>query len=349
MTSIAVIHPRFKIGGGVDRVIYEVSKRLHQYGFDITVYATDIKLESYPCFKVQLLKNLRNFSYSTQLLYTFAYMQSNPQRFKDYTLLWIHSVPLTVPALHIKQLYNIPVLFTFHGIRTDMDARLLFHKISAKITFRKLDVVVSVSNFIKNEARQYGANSIRIYNGCDLERFHPTWEDEGYMLYLGELTRHKQVYIPIMVSHILDIPLIIVGDGAERKKLEMYARKKNAPIEFYGLVNEQTLVRVLQKCSFMISGSIHEAFGLAFLEAEACGKPVIARRYAAIPEVVKHKETGFLCEDLNDYIKYAKILWKDKELCRRMGLNARRYAEKFSWDNTAERYAELIKELNDFM
>ncbi|RLI17415.1 hypothetical protein DRO54_11560 [Candidatus Bathyarchaeota archaeon] len=113
VTSIAVIHPRFKIGGGVDRVIYEVSKRLNQYGFDITVYATDIKLESHPCFKVQSLKNLRNFSYSTQLLYTLAYMQSNPQKFKDYTLLWIHSVPLTVPALHIKQLYNTPVFSRF--------------------------------------------------------------------------------------------------------------------------------------------------------------------------------------------------------------------------------------------
>jgi len=346
MSSIAVVHPRFKLGGGVDRVIYEVSARLRMlYGFDITIFTTDARFNNYSGIKVQLLKNLAESSYFLQLQYTLMYMHLKPQMFEKYDLLWLHSIPLSVPALHIKNLCKIPVLFTFHGVRTIKDANLLIHRTSARIAFRKLDAIVTVSDYTKWEAEQYGVKPVRIYNGCDLNKFHPTWEDENYMLYLGELTKHKCTWIPIAVSSILKIPLIIIGDGVERKRLERYAEKINAPVKFYGLVDEHTLVRAIQKCSFMISGSIHEAFGLAFLEAEACGKPVIARRCTAIPEVVKHKETGFLCEDISDYIKYAEKLWKDKELRKRMGLNARKHAEKFSWDVATKKYGELIKAL----
>ena len=346
MSSVAVIHPRFKLGGGVDRVIYEISARLHAlYGFDITVFTTDAEFNNYSGIKVQLLKNLAGSSYSSQLLYTLMCMHLKPQMFGKYDLLWLHSIPLSVPALHIRSLYEIPVLFTFHDVRTIADARLLIHRISAHIAFNNLDVIVTVSDYVKHEAEQYGVKPIRIYNGCDLNKFHPTWEDEKYMLYLGELTRHKCTWVPIAVSSILRIPLIIIGDGAERKRLERYAKRRNAPVKFYGLVDEHTLVRTIQRCSFMISGSIHEAFGLALLEAEACGKPVIARRCTAIPEVVKHEETGFLCDDVTDYIKCAKMLWEDVELRMRMGLNARKHAEKFSWDNAAKKYEKVISVL----
>ncbi len=50
--------------------------------------------------------------------------------------------------------------------------------------------------------------------------------------------------------------------------------------------------KIIQKCSFVISGSIYESFGISLLEAASCGKPVIAMRCVALPEIIKHGETG---------------------------------------------------------
>ncbi len=250
--SIAVIHTQFKMGRGVDRVIYEISKRFNSlYGYDVTIFTTDVSIKDVQEINIRLLKDLSSRSYSVQLFYKFLYMYLKSHLFKGYDLLWLHSVPLLISALNIKQCYGIPILFTFHGIREVADARLLAHKVSAHLTFDKLDMIVSVSDFIKHEARKYGVKSIRIYRiyiGCDLEKFYPTWEDEGYMLYIiGELNKYKYVEIPIYVSSVHKIPLLIVGNGEKRNYLEDYANKINALVNFCGVIcDDHVLVKLFK-------------------------------------------------------------------------------------------------------
>jgi len=224
-----------------------------------------------------------------------------------------------------------------------LDPRLLVYKIITRLTFKKIDLIIGVSDFVVREARSYGANVIKIYNGCDLDKFQPTFEDEGYMLSVGELTPHKMIDVPIAISSELGIPLKIVGDGPERERLEQYAKRVNANAEFYGIIDEPSLLKIYRKCSFFISGSVHEAFGLAFVEAGACGKPSIVRNCTAMPEVIRHSKTGFLCNNFREFIHYSRLLWENEEERRKMGLKAINYAKTFSWETAVKKYNIVIE------
>jgi len=341
--KIAVVHPRFLIGGGVDTVIYEVSKRLSRR-YEITIFTVDSTFKPIHRIHIHQFQGLEKVGYRERILLTILSILSKQNLFVGYDLLWVHSLPLIPSALQIRNRLNIPLLLTFHGIRT-YDPRLVLYRITAKLTFKMIDQIVGVSNYVTEEAKRYGANAIKIYNGCDLKKFHPTYEDWGYILTVGELAPHKVVEVPIRISRELGIPLKVIGDGSERKRLEEYAKRIGADVEFYGLVDEKTLLKAYQRCSFFISGSFHEAFGLSLLEANACAKPVVARNCAAIPEVVRHGRTGFLCNKFKDYLIYSRLLWENESLRSSMGAYARRWAENFTWDRTARLYSKVMENL----
>lgn len=284
--------------------------------------------------------------YEHQIFSTFKFLLANSNAFRDFDLLWTHSLLLNFPALRIKSKFKIPLLYAFHGIRNlSDDYRLFIYYIGACLSFKKIDYVVGASDFVTEQARCYGARARRIYLGCDTEKFQPRYSDEKFMLTVGELTRHKRVEVPIRISAELNIPLKIVGEGVERKRLERYARKLGSDVEFCGLVSDLELLEMYQRCSFFVSGSMHEAFGLALLEANACGKPVIARNCSAVPEIIRHGVNGFLCEDLEDFTHFAKLLWIDHSLRLELGKNGRKWAETFSWKKAASQYLEVFKEI----
>jgi len=340
MRKIAIIHPRYQIGGGVDTVIYEVCRRLRdKYSFSI--FTTNANFEQIRGIEVYNLY-FAGFGYEKQIFLTMLFMFFNSNNYLNYDLIWTHSPPLILPALIIKKKLGVPILYTFHGIRTAPDPKLFFYKIIARSAFNKIDRIVGVSDYVTKEAKLFGANALRIYNGCDVEKFCPIFEDEGYMLTVSELASHKAVDIPIKVSHKLGIPLKVVGDGPERDRLERYARRIGSNVEFLGLLRGSELINLYQKCSFFISGSYYESFGLSLLEAEACGKPVVARNCAAIPEIVRHNETGLLCSGDHEYLLHSKALWENEALRKTFGRRAREFSENFQWSATANEYGKLI-------
>jgi len=340
MRKIAVIHPRYQIGGGVDTVIYEVCRRLCDKNI-FSIFTTNANFEQIRGIEVYDL-HFADYGYEKQMFLTLLFMFFNLKKYLDYDLIWIHSPPLILPALAIKKKLGVPILYTFHGIRTASDPKLSFYKVIARSAFNKVDRIVGVSNYVTKEAKFFGANAARIYNGCDIKKFCPTFIDEGYMLTVGELAPHKAMDVPIKVSRKLGIPLKVVGDGPERDRLERYARRIGSNVEFLGLLWGSELVNLYQKCSFFISGSYYESFGLSLLEAEACGKPVVARNCAAIPEVVRHNETGFLCSDDHEYLLHSKALWENEALRKTFGRKAREFSESFQWNATADGYRKVI-------
>ncbi|GAI93225.1 unnamed protein product [marine sediment metagenome] len=89
------------------------------------------------------------------------------------------------------------------------------------------------------------------------------------------------------------MPLKIIGDGPERKKLEKLAKKN---IEFLGEKNDKDLESYYQRCQALIFPQ-EEDFGIVSLEAMACGRPVIAYRAGGVLESVKEKETGIFFDE----------------------------------------------------
>jgi phosphatidylinositol alpha-1,6-mannosyltransferase len=88
-----------------------------------------------------------------------------------------------------------------------------------------------------------------------------------------------------------------------------------------------------------------EGFGIVFLEANACGKPVIGGNAGGVPDAIKNRYNGFLVDSNNiDQISEKVItLLKDKNLNKRMGKDAIQWAKKFSYSKLMNQFLETIK------
>jgi L-malate glycosyltransferase len=108
---------------------------------------------------------------------------------------------------------------------------------------------------------------------------------------------------------IKEIPskLVLVGDGPERSECERLCRTLGICEHVRFLGKQERLVDILTASDIFLIPSQSESFGLAALEAMACGLPVISSSVGGLPELVKHNETGFISEigDIERMAKYA--------------------------------------------
>jgi|LZQN01.1.fsa_nt_gb glycosyltransferase involved in cell wall biosynthesis len=125
------------------------------------------------------------------------------------------------------------------------------------------------------------------------------------------------------------------------------ARFSNLPsncVSLERLRSSEDVARVLRQFDAMLFPSRLEGFGLAPLEAMACGLPVIAAHTSALPEVIEHDVTGLLCspDDIQAFAEAARRLAEDPNLWSRMRRNARQRVERlFDLNRMISSYLEL--------
>ena len=120
---------------------------------------------------------------------------------------------------------------------------------------------------------------------------------------------------------------IVVGDGSDRERIENLARQINGPypIRFLGRVSDEELHHWYAKCDLFVMPSQSEGFGIVYIEAMSYGKPIIAGRGGAIPEVVVDGQIGILVDHDKDGEIAAAIttLLNDDVLYERLAETAR--------------------------
>jgi glycosyltransferase involved in cell wall biosynthesis len=140
----------------------------------------------------------------------------------------------------------------------------------------RVDHFIAISQEIQRRiAKVYRRESTIIYPPVDTNRFEPVNKPDDYYLFVGRLVPYRRLDLLIEAFNQLQRPLIIVGDGRDRPKLEALAQDN---ISFLGYVPDGDLPELLARCrAFIFPGE--EDFGIAPLQAMAAGRPVIA--YAA--------------------------------------------------------------------
>lgn len=216
---------------------------------------------------------------------------------------------------------------------------------------RSLDRIVTISDYLRNELidRYHisGSKIDRVYWGIDSNKFTDTGEDEEYMFFVGRHVNYKNIKMLIDLSKQTNFPLVCAGDGYEKNDLENYARKLGAPVEFKGKVPLNKLVELYQKCSFYVTASKWEGFGLPPLEANACGKPVLVPNNTAHIELTKDSKTGYICSDFEDFCQHARKLIDEPNVRQDMGKAAREYVvTNFKLDSAAAAYMDIYRKLN---
>jgi glycosyltransferase involved in cell wall biosynthesis len=186
---------------------------------------------------------------------------------------------------------------------------------------------IAISKEIQNRIKKYyNRSSTIIYPPVNLDRFKPADQHEDYYLIVSRLIPYKRVDLAVKVFTELGLPLRIVGDGRDRPILEEMA---GPSVSFLGRVSDTRLVDLLSHCkAFIFPG--YEDFGLAPLEAQASGRPVIAFKAGGALDTVIDGETGvFFEEATRQSLKETLLSFNadevNPEVCRK---NAERFSVK---------------------
>ena len=113
---------------------------------------------------------------------------------------------------------------------------------------------------------------------------------ENFFLFVSQLVPYKRADLIVEAFNRYGMPLVIIGDGPERARLE---RRANPNIRFLGFQPQSAIVEHMQRCqAFVFAGE--EDFGIVMAEAQACGRPVIAYRQGGAMDIVEDGSTGIL-------------------------------------------------------
>lgn len=155
----------------------------------------------------------------------------------------------------------------------------------------RVDYFIGISRAVVARIRKvYRREAALIYPPVDTTLFAPSPEVEDYFLVLSRLVPYKRVDLVVEAFNELGLPLLIVGDGRDRPALEAKAR---ANIRFSGHLPRQQIPPLLARCRALIFPG-EEDFGIAPLEAQAAGRPVVALGAGGALETVQDGVTGKL-------------------------------------------------------
>ncbi len=209
-----------------------------------------------------------------------------------------------------------------------------------------------------------------LHPGVDIGRFKPAdrdaavraglgWDSRTVVLTVGRLQKRKGHDRMIEALHAVrksvpDILYAIVGDGEERACLEELVKRESLQrhVQFVGEPDDGTLVQCYQQCDLFVLpnrqvGKDIEGFGMVLLEAQACGKPVIAGASGGTAETMNIPDTGRVvcCDGPKELAALVSELLADESLRRRMGEWARQWVvERFDWDVLSKQAARLFRE-----
>ncbi len=245
---------------------------------------------------------------------------------------------------------------TYHGYRGRLNLRFgarwgemisgFMRRAVIAPALRRSRMVTLVSRSLTEEAERAKARSTTvIMNGVSLPQQAPPAARKSHFLYAGRLDPDKNVggLLKAYAAAGTDIPLVVAGEGSERADFERRYRDK--PIEFIGNVSREELVELYGGAYAFLTASTFETFCLPVIEAASVGCPSVGPHSGALPEVIRHDETGFLLPEFErELAGFIEILVALGEKDRtRMAANCRSWSSHFQWDAVAGQYEQAYR------
>jgi len=176
-------------------------------------------------------------------------------------------------------------------------------------------------------------------------------KEKSDVIFVGRLMSHKNVDIFIKATKLIkeknpEIKSLIIGDGSEKKKLEVLAQKLNLGknIKFLGFLENQNDVYALMKSSkVFVLPSTREGFGIVVIEANACGIPVITVNHKdnAAKDLIEEGKNGFVCQLNKEEIAKRIMRILENNSGQKMKKVCMDLAKKYDWDKIVDEIEEI--------
>lgn len=228
--------------------------------------------------------------------------------------------------------------------------------IANRRTARNYDAVVCTTGFAREEFERIGAdNVVTVPLGVDLDQFHPRYRcprlrsrwahpQQTLLVHCGRLSVEKHAHRSIdTVAALRDsgvnARLVVVGEGPLRPRLERQAA--GLPVDFTGYIGDRdTVAGILASADVALAPGPHETFGLAALEALACGTPAVVSRTSALAEILTADSGATADNDPRALAHAVASVISRPEPVRRH--SARRRAEQFTWPRSAAGMLDVL-------
>lgn len=209
-----------------------------------------------------------------------------------------------------------------------------------RVSAERVNYYIANSQCVANRIKKYyRKDSTIIYPPVDISHFQISDTIEDYFLIVSRLLPYKRFDIAIQAFKKLGIPLKIIGEGPDEKRLKKMARGV-ANIEFLGRLPDNKVGEYFSKCQAFIFPS-EEDFGIVQVEAIASGRPVIAYRAGGALEIVEEGKTGlFFDEQTPESLEQALVNFKSKDFDSRA---IRESAKRFNKDIFKKKFKEFVE------
>ena len=373
-----------QIGGGVEKVVYETSKRLSEMGYEVLVITLG-KCPSQDNYKVDGINVCRlpafdlTENFGLQLCFPkniFGAFKVAKKFCPD--IIHAHNIFFTTSLLAVlfKRVYHKKMIITAH--LGDVRKLALIGQIKAlaasfyeyslgKVALASSDKVIAVSKSVRKYMISLGVSPEKVYviqNGVDLEGFLPAKENSDSekcnILFVGRLLPNKGLRYLIEAAQIIvtksskKVLFKIIGDGAHKEQFEEMIASKGLSDFFVFLGKVPSISEIFQEGGIFVRPSLTEGMPLTVLEAMASQLPIIASNVAGTSELIIQNETGLLVESGNvkQLAKAILSLVESPELAQRLGRNARefierKYKERYSWDAVAASTLSVYKSIGE--
>ncbi|MEM8799641.1 MAG: glycosyltransferase family 4 protein [Pseudomonadota bacterium] len=266
--------------------------------------------------------------------------------------------PDGVAAVRLANTFDLPVTVTARGTDINLIPQTPRARAQLVEASRGASHMIAVCQALKDTMIEIGMDGDKITvlrNGVDLELFTPQDRKMARKTYgitkkavvsVGGLIQRKAHDIAIRaVAEMPDTELLIAGKGEEEGALKTLVRTLGVKdrVRFLGLIPHEQLPVLYSAADIMSLTSSREGWANVLLEAMACGTPVVASSVWGTPEVVAAPEAGRLMRDRTPraFVEAAQNLLNDYP----NRAATRRYAERFSWDETTQGQLELFRRL----
>ncbi len=343
-------------GHQVHFITYASPFRLRGYAEGVYFHEVDTRMGRYPLFD--------HFPYTLAL----ASKQHEVALREKLDVLHVHyAIPHATTAYLAREMLEgelpLKVITTLHGTDITLVGQESSFYAITKFSIERSDAVTAVSDFLRDEThRAFGCVSCDIRsipNFVNLQEYRPNGRECSGIAPAGhrilthvsnfrEVKRVKDVVrVFARVQRAMPATLLMVGDGPDRGDAENEARELGVAEHVRFLGRLDTVANLLQATDLFILPSQTESFGLAALEAMACGAPVIASRAGGLPEVIDDGVDGMLepVGSVEAMGRRAIELLRDASRLAAMRAAAIAKAHRFSADAIVPMYESLYEEV----